>query len=94
MTKDSSKRLGCTRGGIEEVRSHPFLQGVNWEGIQAKTVSPPYVISSAHQDEINQEDYERCFTRHHDSSSSVDHSVFDKGFIPEPNLLSHRVSLG
>jgi len=94
MTKDSTKRLGCTRGGIEEVMNHSFLKGVDWDGIRAKTVSPPYVISSAHQDEINQEDYERCFTRHPDQSASIDHSVFDKGFISEPNLLSHRVSVG
>lgn len=33
---DVSERLGCGRGGIAEIKSHPFFKDVEWDRLVAK----------------------------------------------------------
>lgn len=42
LTKDASKRLGCTHGGAGEVKAHPFFRHVDWAALRAKTVPVPW----------------------------------------------------
>lgn len=36
---DSSERLGAN--GVEDFKSHPFFEGVNWDDLS--TMEPPYI---------------------------------------------------
>ena len=44
MTKDSRKRLGCVvaAGGEDAIRAHPFFRDIDWEGLEARKVKPPF----------------------------------------------------
>lgn len=42
LEKDASKRLGCGRRGIRELKKHPFFEGVNWRERYKKKVKAPY----------------------------------------------------
>jgi len=39
MICDAETRLG--RNGVEEIKAHPFFEGINWDALRDKT--PPYV---------------------------------------------------
>jgi len=38
LVKDSTRRLGCMRNGIEGVMKHRFFQGLNWEGLLNRNI--------------------------------------------------------
>jgi len=44
MTKNPAKRLGCvaSQGGEDAIRAHPFFKDVDWDGLEAKKVKPPF----------------------------------------------------
>lgn len=37
LTVDPTQRLGCGEGGIEELRSHPFFEKIDWAHLRKKT---------------------------------------------------------
>ena len=39
--KDVAQRLGCMRGGAEDVRTHAFLSRINWRRLEKKLLQPP-----------------------------------------------------
>lgn len=41
LERDPRKRLGC-RSGIDEFKTHPWFNGVDWAALEAKTVTPPF----------------------------------------------------
>jgi serine/threonine protein kinase len=43
LTRDPSRRLGCLKGGIEDVMRHRFYSGFDWERLLKGTLPPPYV---------------------------------------------------
>jgi hypothetical protein len=54
LHKDRSKRYGSK--GSKEIMSHPWFKGVDWDGIIADTIVPPFVpardVNAASQSEI------------------------------------------
>jgi hypothetical protein len=42
LKKDPSKRLGGGRLGAEEVKKHPYFNGVDWDAFMTKKVTPPW----------------------------------------------------
>ncbi|KAI1779277.1 Pkinase-domain-containing protein [Hypoxylon cercidicola] len=40
-TVDRSRRLGNLIGGTEQVKSHPFFEGVDWDALYNRQVRPP-----------------------------------------------------
>ena len=43
LTRDPCRRLGCLKGGTEDVMKHRFFRGFDWEGLQQRTLDAPYV---------------------------------------------------
>jgi serine/threonine protein kinase len=42
LAKRVGDRLGCRRGGAEDVRAHPFFAGVDWAALRARAVPAPW----------------------------------------------------
>lgn len=43
LAKKAGDRLGCGELGEEEIFYHPYFQGINWEAVYEKTVTPQFV---------------------------------------------------
>mmetsp|Transcript_42697 Transcript_42697/g.106265 ORF Transcript_42697/g.106265 Transcript_42697/m.106265 type:complete len:645 (-) Transcript_42697:500-2434(-) len=41
MTVDPARRLGCGPGGIEELKRHPFFEGLSWTKLHCRQIKPP-----------------------------------------------------
>jgi serine/threonine protein kinase len=41
--KEPSKRLGSGTGGAEEIKAHPWFQGVDWKSIYNKEIKAPFL---------------------------------------------------
>lgn len=38
---DQSKRAGCGPRGVETIRTHPYFKRIDWEALEAGTLTPP-----------------------------------------------------
>jgi hypothetical protein len=36
MAKDPKKRIGNGKNGINEIKAHPFFEGIDWDKVAAK----------------------------------------------------------
>uniref|UniRef100_A0A182KE83 G protein-coupled receptor kinase n=1 Tax=Anopheles christyi TaxID=43041 RepID=A0A182KE83_9DIPT len=43
LQRDIDKRLGCKGGGAEEVKSHPFFAGIDWNQVYYQKYTPPLI---------------------------------------------------
>ncbi|ETI55667.1 AGC/PKA protein kinase [Phytophthora nicotianae CJ01A1] len=43
LSQDRTKRLGCLRGGSEDVKKHKYFGKVDWDAVLARTETPPYL---------------------------------------------------
>ncbi|KAF9918710.1 hypothetical protein BX616_006597 [Lobosporangium transversale] len=58
LTSDRTKRLGNLRGGSEDIKSHKWFRGVDWEGLRERRVIAPIVPLHRHPgDTSNFENY-------------------------------------
>lgn len=42
LQRDRSRRCGCGERGVAEVYEHPFFASIDWEGLLAMEVRPPF----------------------------------------------------
>ena len=42
LVRQSAKRLGCRAGGAEEIRQHPWFEGLDFEELVAKRLKAPW----------------------------------------------------
>ena len=42
FVKDPEQRLGSGPNGLENIKSHPFFQSINWDSIINKKIKPPF----------------------------------------------------
>ncbi|KAF9995229.1 hypothetical protein BGZ79_011105 [Entomortierella chlamydospora] len=58
LTADRTKRLGNLKGGSQDIRDHKWFRGVDWEGLEKRTVAAPIVPPHLHEgDTSNFENY-------------------------------------
>ncbi|GLE01008.1 hypothetical protein PINS_up009821 [Pythium insidiosum] len=43
LSQDRTKRLGCLRGGSEDVKKHKYFARVDWDSVFQKKETPPYL---------------------------------------------------
>jgi len=43
LQTDTSKRFGCLRGGVADIKNHRWYSAINWDSIYQQTVRAPYV---------------------------------------------------
>lgn len=48
LTVDRTTRLGCSKQGISELRSHPFFRDVDFDAIMNKRVRAPFLPPVMH----------------------------------------------
>ncbi|KAG0247905.1 hypothetical protein BG011_000759 [Mortierella polycephala] len=48
LTADRTKRLGNLKGGSDDIKSHKWFKGVDWQGLLDKTVAAPIVPPYVH----------------------------------------------
>ena len=41
--ENPTERLGYQKDGIQDIKKHRWYQGFDWEGLEARTLSPPLV---------------------------------------------------
>jgi len=41
LVVDVTRRLGCGRGGVEEVMMHSWFHGIDWDALYLRQVPPP-----------------------------------------------------
>jgi serine/threonine protein kinase len=41
LLRNPSKRLGASRRDAEEIKEHPFFEGVNWDAVKNRQLKPP-----------------------------------------------------
>ena len=50
---DTSQRLGCTASGAEEIKQHPWFEGVEWDKVYSHMYQPPLVPYVESEDDSN-----------------------------------------
>ncbi|XP_011691818.1 PREDICTED: G protein-coupled receptor kinase 1 isoform X2 [Wasmannia auropunctata] len=43
LQRDISKRLGCRSSGAEEIKAHPFFNGIDWQQVYLLKYTPPLI---------------------------------------------------
>lgn len=43
LERDPRNRLGSGRGGSQEIKDHPFFDGVDWDDVLNKQIIPPFI---------------------------------------------------
>ncbi len=44
IQRDLSKRLGNLRNGIDDIKNHPFFNGIDWNKLEKKEIEPPFKV--------------------------------------------------
>lgn len=58
LSKDPVKRLGSGPGDAEDVKSHPYFRGINWDDVLHKRIEPPFVPQVKHSKDVSNFDTE------------------------------------
>jgi len=70
---DQSKRLGRTKGGVNEICKHQWFSGFNWDSLVQKKMQAPYKPSIGNLEQLGKKDY----------SASRDSRAPDSDWTPE-----------
>lgn len=60
LQKEASKRLGCGKGGSEEIKRHKWFKAINWKKLEAREVRPSFLPDVAGNHCVA--NFEECWT--------------------------------
>lgn len=43
LEADATRRIGCGRAGVREIKQHAFFENISWRSLEQKKVMPPYL---------------------------------------------------
>jgi serine/threonine protein kinase len=70
LERDPSQRLGCN--GVEEVKAHPWFNGIDWDKVISKSYEPPFQPNVRGIEDTNQ--FDPNFTNETPSDTPLDQS--------------------
>lgn len=80
MICDADSRLG--KNGVEEIKAHPFFNGLDWDGLRAqKAPYQPQVCSEISNENFDQFDVEDPFHRPIDNKKKPGNRKIDMNFV-------------
>eukprot|EP01047_Picozoa_sp_COSAG01_P060668 COSAG01_NODE_7470_length_3197_cov_27.989025_4_plen_103_part_00 len=53
LTADPEQRFGCVGGGVQDVKSHPFFQDMEWDKLVRRELAPPYTPEVEDDEDIS-----------------------------------------
>ena len=74
LIKDKSKRLGSSKADFEDVKAHPFFNGIDFTKLENRELEPPF------KPNIPEKDYTKFF----DQDLNIDETVLKRR---EKNLI-------
>ena len=80
LENDPKKRLGDGKGGGEEVKKHPYFEGVDWDDAWNKKLDPPYRPKVENETDIKY--FEKTFTDEPIYNNNID-SLYNDEDIEE-----------
>lgn len=72
LTTDRTKRFGCLKAGVEDVKRHKWYKAVDWDSLLARSVPPPF------QPPVQSEDDTSMFERYPESTEASAPSISPK----------------
>ena len=68
LTQKVTSRLGCKRGGVDDIKNHKWFRGVDWSALEAKRIGAPWVpplknpFDASHFDPYDEDDEVEPYT--------------------------------
>ena len=68
LTQKVTSRLGCKRGGVDDIKTHKWFRGVDWSALEAKRIAAPWVpplkdpFDASHFDPYDEDDEVEAYT--------------------------------
>ncbi|XP_021937607.1 ribosomal protein S6 kinase alpha-4-like [Zootermopsis nevadensis] len=53
LEKDPRVRLGGGKGGVDEMKEHPFFDGINWDDVSRRKLVMPHALDSEWEDLVD-----------------------------------------
>lgn len=73
MTKNCTKRLGCTASGEQSILDHPFFRDIDWYKLEARQITPPFKPTIRSKTDVR--NFDTDFTREEPKLTPTDKNV-------------------
>ena len=77
LNRDPKKRLGCK--GVQTIKDHPFFENINWESLERKEITPPFIPENAKDAEAF-ENIDQQFTSEMPQETPAEENHLNKQF--------------
>jgi len=78
LERDRTKRLGCMRGGVKQIKSHKWFNNVDWNAVFECQIQPTYVpVVTNESDTSNFDEYPDSIEDHAMPLTAEDRAQFE-----------------